>query len=82
MGNNEYVTPDLPIGSIGPQNLGGLRPRCIIYLTLLLDFHIYVVIMYTVLQFLNNHSVIFLTQLHSISEYVRTLSTPHHFCPY
>jgi hypothetical protein len=33
------------------QILGGLRPRCIIYLTLLLmDFHTYVVIMYTALS--------------------------------
>jgi hypothetical protein len=34
-----HSVPDLPIGSIGsslgPQNLGGLRPRCIIFLTLL-----------------------------------------------
>jgi hypothetical protein len=39
---------DLPIDSIGwslgPQNYGGLRPRCIIFLTLLLDFHTYAVI--------------------------------------
>jgi hypothetical protein len=31
-----------------------------------------------VLYFLNNPSVIFLTQLHSISEYCRILNTPHH----
>jgi hypothetical protein len=42
--------PDLPIGSIGwslgTHDLGGLRPRCIIFLTLLLDFHTYAVIAY------------------------------------
>jgi hypothetical protein len=31
-----------------------------------------------VLYFLNNPSVIFLTQLHSISEYCRILNTPYH----
>ena len=68
-----YAVPDLPISStgwsLGPQNLGGFRPRCIIYLTLLLDF-------------LNNPSVIFLTQLHSISEYCKILNTPHHLLLY
>ena len=33
---------------------------------------------HNVLYFLNNPSVIFLTQLHSISEYCRILNTPHH----
>jgi hypothetical protein len=33
---------------------------------------------HSVLYFLNNPSVIFLTQLHSISEYCRILNTPHH----
>ena len=41
--------PDLPISSIGwslgPQNLRGLRSRCIISLTLLLDFHTCAVIL-------------------------------------
>jgi hypothetical protein len=37
---------------------------------------------HSVLYFLNNPSVIFLTQLHSISEYCRILSTPHHLCFY
>ena len=37
---------------------------------------------HSVLYFLNNPSVIFLTQLHSISEYCRILSTPHHPCLY
>ena len=32
--------------------------------------------------FLNNPSVIFFTQLHSISEYCRILNTPHHLCLY
>jgi (2Fe-2S) ferredoxin len=36
-----YPVPGLPIGSIGwslgPQNLGDLRPRCIMFLTLLLE---------------------------------------------
>ena len=35
-----------------------------------------------ILYFLNNPSVIFLTQLHSISEYCRILNTPHHLCLY
>ena len=34
------------------------------------------------LYFLNNSSVIFLTQLHSISEYCRILNTPSHLCLY
>ena len=58
---------DLPtcIGSIGwslgPQNLEGLQPRCMIFSTLLLDFHSYDVITYIffVLFFLNNPSAIF-----------------------
>jgi hypothetical protein len=33
---------------------------------------------HNVLYFLNKPSVIFLTQLHSISEYCRILNTPHH----
>jgi hypothetical protein len=33
---------------------------------------------HNVLYFLNNPSVVFLTQLHSISEYCRILNTPHH----
>ena len=37
---------------------------------------------HSVLYFLNNSSVIFLTQLHSISEYCRILKTPHHLCLY
>ena len=37
---------------------------------------------HSVLNFLNNPSVIFLTQLHSISEYCRILNTPHHLCLY
>ena len=32
---------------------------------------------HNILYFLNNHSGIFLTQLHSISEYCRILNTPH-----
>jgi hypothetical protein len=37
---------------------------------------------HNILYFLNNPSVIFLTQLHSISEYCRILNTPHHRCLY
>jgi hypothetical protein len=37
---------------------------------------------HNVLYFLNNPSVIFLTQLHSISEYCRILDTPHHLWLY
>ena len=33
---------------------------------------------HNVLYFLSNPSVIFFTQLHSISEYCRILNTPHH----
>jgi hypothetical protein len=32
--------------SLEPKNLGGLRPRCIIFLTLLLEFYTYAVITY------------------------------------
>ena len=49
--NNGATVPDLPINSVdwslGPQQLGGLRPRCIILLILLLDFHTYAVITYS-----------------------------------
>ena len=37
---------------------------------------------HNVLYFLNNLSVIFLTQLHSISEYCRILNISHHLCRY
>ena len=37
---------------------------------------------HNVLYFLNNPSVICLTQLHSISEYCRMLNTPHHLRHY
>ena len=37
---------------------------------------------HNVLYFLNNPSVILLTQLHSISEYCTILNTPHHLCLY
>ena len=37
---------------------------------------------HNILYFLNNPSVIFLTQLHSISEYCRILNTSHHRCLY
>ena len=37
---------------------------------------------HSVLYFLIKPSVIFLTQLHSISEYCRILNTPHHLCLY
>jgi len=44
---HQRAVPDLPMGwSLGTQNLGGLRSRCIIYLTLLLDLHTYAVITY------------------------------------
>ena len=33
---------------------------------------------YNILYFLNNPSEIFITQLHSISEYCRIVNTPHH----
>ena len=33
---------------------------------------------HSILYFLNNHSVVFLTQLHFISEYCRILNIPHH----
>ena len=37
---------------------------------------------HSVLFFLNNPSVNYLTQLHSISEYCRILNTPYHLCLY
>jgi hypothetical protein len=37
---------------------------------------------HSALYFLNNSSVIFLTQLHSVSEYCRILNTPSHLCLY
>ena len=78
--DTKQPVPDLSIGSIGwslgPQNFGSLRPRCIICLTLLMDFTL------NVLYFLNNPSVIFLTQLNSISEYYRIVYTPHHLYLY
>ena len=37
---------------------------------------------HNVLYLLSNPSVVFLTQLHSISEYCRILSTRHHLCIY
>jgi len=37
---------------------------------------------HNVLYFLSNPSVIFLTQLHSITEYCRILNTPHHLLLY
>ena len=37
---------------------------------------------HSVLYFINNFSVIFLTQLHSISEYCRILNTTYHLCLY
>jgi hypothetical protein len=54
------------------------RTRCIIFLTLLLDFHIDAVITYS----LNNPSVIVLPQLHSIENIADILNTPHHICLY
>jgi hypothetical protein len=68
-----YTVPDLPIGSIGPQNLRGLRP------TLLLDFHTYVVIMYTVLSkqpFSNFPYTV------ALNFRICQNSTPHHLCLY
>ena len=57
------------------SKFGGLRPRCIIFFTLLLDSHLCCP---NVLYFLSNPSVIFLTQLHSISEYCRILNISCH----
>ena len=52
--NVSESAPDLPIGStdwnLWPQYLRGLRPRCIICLSLLSDFHTYVVIAYYILS--------------------------------
>jgi len=59
--------PDLPTG-LPSWNLGWLR--CIILLTLSLDFHTYAVIVHCT-HSLSNPSVIFFAQLHSISEYCR-----------
>jgi hypothetical protein len=81
-GDGPWSVPDLPIGSIGwslgPHNLGGLRPWCIIFLTLLLDFHTYAVLSK---QPFSNFP--YTVALHfGISEYFRILSTPHHPCLY
>jgi hypothetical protein len=73
-----YTVPNLPIAStgwrLGHHNLGDLRPRCII-LTLI---GLSKICCHYILYFLSNPSVSFLTLLHSISEYCRILSTPHH----
>ena len=72
--------PDLPIGAIG------LKPRASkfrgspakvynIFNTVIGLFHS---CCHKVVYFLNNPSVIFLTQLHSISENCRILNTPYH----
>jgi len=49
--------------------------RCIIFSTVIGLSHL---CCHSVLYFLNNPSVIFLTQLHSISEYCRIINTSHH----
>ena len=71
------AVPDFPIGSIGwslgPQSLGAKVYN--ISNTLIGLSHL---CCHNVLYFQNNPSVIFLTQLHSISEYCRILNTPHH----
>ena len=63
-----HAVADFPIGSIvwslGPQHLAGLRQRCILVLTIGLSH----LCSHNILYFLSNPSVIFLTQLHSISE--------------
>ena len=73
---------DLPIGLTGwspvLQNLGDLRPRCIMFLTRSLDFDTYMLSYITQLYSLNNPSVNFLAQLHPILEYCRILDTSHH----
>ena len=74
---------DLHVGLIGwsmdPQNLRGLRPRCIIFLPCYWTFTL-MLSQRTVLS--KNPSAIFLTHLHSISEYCRILNIPHHLCLY
>jgi hypothetical protein len=66
-----FPVPNFPISStgwsLGPQNLGGLWQRCNnFFYTFIGLSH---VCCHNVMYFLNNPSVIFLTQLQSISEY-------------
>jgi len=82
------MTPvaDLLIGltgwSLGPQNLGGLRPGCItIFDTIIALSYLCchnTLFCYSALYSLNNPLLIFLAQLYSISEYCRISNTPHH----
>jgi hypothetical protein len=70
--------PDLPIGSIswslGPKNLEASGQGEYFLNPVIVLSHCY----HDVLYFLNTSSVIFRTQLNSISEYCRILNTPHH----
>ena len=68
-----HAVPDLPIGSIG-WNRGPPAKVCIIFNTVIGLSHL---CCHNVMYFLNNPSIIFLTQLHSISEYSRILNTLH-----
>ena len=81
--SNTSAVLDLP-------RLDRLKPRaskfrgpptkmCIIFNTVIGRSHL---CCHNVLYFLNNPSVIFLTQFHSISEYCRILNTPRHPCLY
>ena len=72
-----YTVPNLHIGStgwrLGPQNWAG---QGVLYFNTVIGLsHL---CFPNLLYFLNNSSVVFLTQLHSISEYWRILDTPHH----
>jgi len=89
--NSTYIQHKIGINAGFTYRFDRLKPRASKFggppakvyhlLTLLLDYHTYAVI-YIVLKFLNNPSVMFLTQLHSISEYCRILSTSHELCLY
>ena len=65
---------DLPIGSIG----WSLGPPAYVYNILNTVTGLSHLCCHNILYFLNNSSIIFLTQLHSISEYCRILNTSHH----
>ena len=69
--------PDLPIGSTD-WSLGPPAKVYIVYYIFNTVIGLSHLCCHDVMYFLNNPSVIFLTQLHSISEYCRILNTPHH----
>ena len=73
--------PDLPIGSTGcmkPRASKFREPPAKVYNLFNTLIGLSHLCCHTVLYFPNNPSVIFLTHLHSISEYCRILNTPRY----